>query len=111
LDVVGGQAFCQGSNGELLAISPAGEVAVRAALPKTTLAAAPLAAGNDLILVGQNGDVLRLGEGASEPQLVATAGQPLTGAVQLIGANLLAGSVNGTLHVLPVTGAAKEEQP
>jgi outer membrane protein assembly factor BamB len=111
LEVVGSQAFCQISNGELLSISAAGEVATRGMLANTQLSAAPLGAGNDLILVAQNGQVMRLSEGASELHMVANAGQPLTGAVQLMGTSLLAGGANGTLHVLPLGGAAKEEQP
>lgn len=110
LEVVGNQAYCQTSSGELFKISAAAEIASLAKLDKSLLATAPLASGNDLILVAQNGQVMRMGGESAELQVVANAGQPLTGAVQLLGSSLLAGGANGTLHVLPLAGAAKEEQ-
>lgn len=111
LEAVGGQALCQTSTGELLKVSPALEVVSRSPLGDALLVSAPLAAGSDLLLVTQSGKVLRLGGEGNQPQIVADAGQPLTGAVQLLGSNLLAGGANGTLHVLPLNGAAKEAQP
>jgi hypothetical protein len=109
LEIVGNQVYCQTSSGELLKISAAAEIVPLAKLDQSLLATAPLASGNDLILVAQNGQVMRMSGESADLQVVANAGQPLTGAVQLLGNSLLAGGANGTLHVLPVSGAAKEQ--
>lgn len=111
LEVAGSSAFCQTSSGDLLKISAAPELVSSIPLGPSLLAAAPLAAGNDLLLVARNGRVLRMSGDNTAPQTIADAGQPLTGAVQLVSSNLLAGGMNGTLHVLPLSGAAREEQP
>jgi outer membrane protein assembly factor BamB len=110
LEAVGNQAFCQTSSGELFKVSAGAEIASVAKLDKSLLTAAPFLAGNDLVLVTQDGQVWRTSGEPAELQVVADAGQPLTGAVQLLGNSLLAGGANGMLHVLPLSGAAKEEQ-
>jgi hypothetical protein len=111
LEAIGNQAFCQTSGGELFKISPALEISPLVTPENSLLAAAPLPTGNDLLFVAQNGQVLRMSGESNELRVVADAGQPLTGAVQLLGGRLLAGGVNGVLHVLPLAIAAKEEQP
>ncbi len=92
--------FCEMNNGELLRISITLEIVARRKLADP-LAAPPVPQGNDLLLVGVGGSVLRMNE-AGETTPVAMAGQPLTGAVKLLGANLIAGGADGTLHVLSV---------
>lgn len=111
LEVVGGHAYCQTGTGQLLKITPSLELAAQAELGEVTLAGPPLAFGSDLLLVAQSGQVLRLSGASGEVQPLASAGEPLTGAVQMLGSSLLAGGANGTLHFLPLAAAEKETQP
>jgi hypothetical protein len=95
------------STGELLKVSSGLEVTARVKFADAPLATAPLAMGSDWIVVAQNGKVFRLPAEGSELEAIGTAGQPLTGAVQLAGPNLLAGAADGSLHVLPLSGGAR----
>jgi hypothetical protein len=104
LNAAGEFACCETSSDELLKIAADLTITARVKLADSPLVAGPLLTGNEWIVVAQNGKVLRL-NGEGELKLLTNAGQPLSGAVQLLGSNLVAGGADGTLHILSLSGA------
>lgn len=100
LEAAGEGAFCTASSGELLRITPAGEIAWRAKV-EGPLAGVPISSGSDWIVVDSRGGVSRIQGDSGEVKPVASAGQPITGGVKLFGSRLVAGGADGVLHILP----------
>jgi outer membrane protein assembly factor BamB len=100
LQTVGDSVFCQTAAGKLLHIGETNEVAWQANLGGRTLAAAPLSNGADWLVIATDGNVSSLNGTTGERTIIAEAGEPLSGGVQLFGPRLAAGG-NGTLHILP----------
>jgi hypothetical protein len=108
LEAAGSDAFCVTSTGNLLQVSSGLEIKSRGKLADAPLATAPLVVGKDFLFVAQSGKILRMNSEGGELEVVATAGEPLTGAVQLVGNRLLAGGTEGALHVLPLAAAKSQ---
>jgi hypothetical protein len=101
-EVLGQQLFCELGSGELIDVSADLEVSRRVRLPNAPLAGPPLNHGGDWIVVGQFGRVARWKQGGEELTAGPDIGQPLSGAMQIVGSNLLAGGADGTLHFVSI---------
>jgi TolA-binding protein len=97
----GSHVWCETSDGTLLLISEAGEVAAEVDAGGRSLIAPPIASGGDWLLAFTDGRIALLKAESTELAPIAEASQPLSGSIQLFGPRLIAGSDDGTLHILP----------